>query len=127
MARFLGSEFRRLREQRGLTQRDLADLVGLSQAQISLHERGDDVPAPKVRFQYAEALGLTPEELEDLIGRDQLKESLRASTTLSQEAKRSIEDYIDFAWERDRQARADRPADPPGQDAEASGDGDGLP
>ena len=126
MARFLGAEFRRLREQLGLTQRDLAELVGLSQAQISLHERGDDVPAPRIRSRYAQALGLTPEELEDLISRDQLKDSLRASTTLSDEAKRSIQDYIDFAWERDRQARAGKPPATQVQKEESSGDREDL-
>ena len=106
MARFFGDEIRRLRQRCGLTQRELAALAGLTQAQISLHEKGEDVPAPRVRAKYARALGLSLEELQDLISRDRLKNSLRSSPMLSEEAKRSIEDYIDFAWDRDRQARA---------------------
>ena len=102
---YFGEQVRRLRTQLGFSQRDLAKLVGLSQAQISLHEKGEDLPGRAIRARYAQALGVTPEELEDLIRRSQVKEFLRASPTLSEQAKRSIEDYIDFAWERDRQAR----------------------
>jgi transcriptional regulator with XRE-family HTH domain len=102
---YFGEQVRRLRTQRGLTQRDMAKQVGLSQAQISLHERGEDLPGPAVRPRYARALGMTLEELEDLIHRSQVKEFLQASSTLSEEAKKSIEDYMDFAWERDREAQ----------------------
>ena len=105
---YFGEQVRRLRQQQQLTQRDMAKLVGLSQAQISLHERGEDLPGPAIRPRYARALGISLEELEDLIRRSQVKEYLRASPTLSEEAKRSIEDYIDFAWERDRQARQEK-------------------
>ena len=105
MNSYFGDQIRRLRTQLGLSQRDLAKLVGLSQAQISLHEKGEDLPGPVTRPKYARALGITPEELEDLIHRSQVKEFLWASSTLSEEAKKSIEDYMDFAWERDRKAQ----------------------
>ena len=105
MSKYFGDQLRRLRQERGLTQRDLAAAVGLSQAQISLHEKGEDLPAPAVRGKYARALGISAEDLEEMIDRGRLKEFLRASGTLSEEAKRSIEDYVDFAWNRDREAR----------------------
>ncbi|MDP3062679.1 MAG: hypothetical protein Q8O40_05655 [Chloroflexota bacterium] len=53
-------------------------------------------------------MGLSLGEFEDLIRRSQVKEFLRASSELSDEARRSIEDYIDFAWERDRRAQEER-------------------
>ena len=102
---YFGEQIRRLRQQQGLTQRDMAKQVGISQAQISLHEKGEDLPRSAVRVRYARALGISVEELEDIIRRSQIKEYLRASSNLSEEARRSIEDYIDFAWERDRQSR----------------------
>ena len=102
---YFGDQIRRLRARQGLSQRELAAMVGLSQAQISLHEKGEDLPGRPVRSRYARALGIAPEELEDLIHRSQVKEFLRASSTLSEEAKHSIEEYIDFAWERDREAQ----------------------
>jgi transcriptional regulator with XRE-family HTH domain len=105
---YFGEQVRRLRAQQGLSQRDLAKLVGLSQAQISFHEKGEDLPGPAIRPKYARALGITLEQLEDLIRRSQVKELLRASPNLSEEARRSIEDYIDFVWERDREARQQR-------------------
>ncbi len=108
MNSYFGEQVRRLRTQQGLTQRDLAKLVGVSQAQISLHEKGEDLPGPATRPRYARALGITLGELDELIRKSQVKEYLRASPDLSEEAKRSIEDYIDFAWDRDRQAREAR-------------------
>ena len=119
MSRYFGDQLRRLRLERGLTQRDLAEKVGLSQAQISLHEKGEDLPAPAVRAKYARALGISREDLEEMIDRGRLKEFLRASSTLSDEAKRSIEDYVDFAWNRDREARAQQ------RQAEAGKEGGG--
>lgn len=124
---FFGEQIRRLRTQKGLSQRDLARLVGLSQAQISLHERGADLPGPAIRAGYARALGITPEELEDLIHRSQLKEFLRASTSLSEESKRSIEDYVDFAFERDRRAREAEGRGRDGEYSEGPSDEGGLP
>ena len=126
MSRYFGDQLRRLRLEQGLTQRDLAAAVGLSQAQISLHEKGEDLPAPAVRAKYAHALGISAEDLEEMIDRGRLKEFLRASGTLSEEAKRSIEDYVDFAWNRDREARGQqRRQGEVGKD-EGSGDAKGL-
>ena len=126
MNAFFGQQLRHLRTEKGLSQRQLAALVGLSQAQISLHERGQDLPGPAARAGYAQALGITQEDLEDLIKRSQLKEFLRASSVLSEESKRSIEDYVDFAWERDRRAReAERGRLREGK--EGQGDQGGLP
>lgn len=107
MNTYFGEQVRIFRSRRGLTQRDMAKLVGLSQAQISLHEKGEDVPEPAIRPAYARALAITIDELEDIINRGQVKEFLRANPILSQEAKRSIEEYIDFAWDRDRRVRQD--------------------
>ena len=107
---YFGEQIKVLRSRRGLTQRDLAKLVGLSQAQISLHEKGEDVPGPAIRPAYARALAVSIDDLGDIINRGQVKEFLRANPILSQEAKRSIEEYIDFAWDRDRRARQDAKA-----------------
>lgn len=126
MSRYFGDQLRRLRLEQGLTQRDLAAAVGLSQAQISLHEKGEDLPAPAVRAKYAHALGISAEDLEEMIDRGRLKEFLRASGTLSEEAKRSIEDYVDFAWNRDREARGQQRRQGEVGKGEGSGDAKGL-
>ncbi len=106
MGKYLGEQIRLIREAKGLNQRQFAKMVGVSQAQISLHEVGEDVPSPKLRAKYAEGLGIPLDQLEEIISRERLKDFLRSAPNLSDEAKRSIEDYIDFAWERDRQARS---------------------
>ena len=81
-------------------------MIGVSQAQISLHEQGENIPSAKLYGVYAEALGISLEDFQEIMSKDRLKEFLRSAPNLSSEAKRSIEDYIDFAWERDRRARS---------------------
>lgn len=52
-----------LREQRGLTQADLARQLGVTPAAISKWENGSSKPRVEVLFQLAEILGVRPEEL----------------------------------------------------------------
>lgn len=53
----------RLRKERGLTQAQLADLVGVSQAHISRLERGDDSASLKLIYDIANALRVQPSDL----------------------------------------------------------------
>ena len=106
MGEYLGEQIRLRREAKGLNQRVFARMIGVSQAQISLHEQGENIPSAKLYSVYAEALGISLEDFQEIISKDRLKEFLRSAPNLSSEAKRSIEDYIDFAWERDRRARS---------------------
>ena len=57
-ARRLGANLRELRAHRGLTQRQLADLAGLSPGAIGALERGGRVPRADTAFRLAGALGL---------------------------------------------------------------------
>ena len=57
-ARRLGANLRELRAHRGLTQRQLADLAGLSPGAIGELERGRRVPRADTAFRLAGALGL---------------------------------------------------------------------
>lgn len=61
----IGSVIRTLREQRAMTQADLADLAGIGQSFLSRAEtsgRGDRISAA-VLERIARALGVTPEEI----------------------------------------------------------------
>ena len=53
----------RLRKEKGLTQAQLADLVGVSQAHISRLERGDDSASLKLIYDIASALNVQPSSL----------------------------------------------------------------
>ncbi len=57
------AELRRIRELRVLSQRDLADLSGLTQATIWRLESGKGEAHPKTVRRLAEALGVEPQEL----------------------------------------------------------------
>lgn len=51
---------RALRKKRGMTQRQLADAVGVEQGYISRLERGPSEPSPDVLRRLADALGVSP-------------------------------------------------------------------
>ncbi len=51
------------RERKALSQRDLAQLAGVSQFSISKIETGNQNPRPSTLRKLAAALGLTPEQL----------------------------------------------------------------
>jgi transcriptional regulator with XRE-family HTH domain len=58
-----GAVVRRAREQRGLTQEELAERAEVSATYIGFIERGDNVPTLTVILQLASALGIRPAEL----------------------------------------------------------------
>jgi len=62
-ARWFGSTIRRLREERQLTQAQLAEACGLSSTYLGIIERGENVPTLTVVLQIAAGLGLHPMEL----------------------------------------------------------------
>ena len=62
-ATWFGSTIRRLREERGLTQAQVAEAADLSATYLGIIERGENVPTLTVILQIAAALGLHPREL----------------------------------------------------------------
>ena len=71
-----GKKLRRLRKQKHLTQRQLADLIGVQHTIISFYELGDRVPSPEVIVNLASVrhvssdylLGLEKKETVDISG-----------------------------------------------------------
>jgi transcriptional regulator with XRE-family HTH domain len=61
-ARF-GEIVRRHRENRKLTQEELAEMAGISATYVGFIERGDSVPTLTIILQIAKALGIRPAEL----------------------------------------------------------------
>lgn len=58
-----GAVVRRLREEQGLTQEQLAERSGVSATYIGFIERGDNVPTLTILLQLAGALGISPSQL----------------------------------------------------------------
>jgi len=59
----LQNRLRELREAKGLTQAQLADLIGMSRKTVNTVENGVFVPSTIVALKLAAALGCTVEEL----------------------------------------------------------------
>jgi transcriptional regulator with XRE-family HTH domain len=60
---YVGDKVKRLRDERALTQEELADKAGLTVAALSRIERNNAEPRPTTRRKLAEALGVDPSEL----------------------------------------------------------------
>lgn len=56
-------KLRELRKQRGLTQQDLADIVGVSNVSLSNYERGAQMPDIHTLTKIANALGVSTDTL----------------------------------------------------------------
>lgn len=52
-----------IRQQRGMTQRQLADMLGISENTVSRHEMGAREMGINYLYQYADALGVDPSAL----------------------------------------------------------------
>ena len=61
----VGENIRRIRISRGYTQKQLGDLVGVSEAYIRAYEKGRRNPKPKSLQKIAEALCINPEVLKN--------------------------------------------------------------
>ena len=62
-AKWFGGTVRRLREERALTQAQLAEAAELSSTYLGIIERGENVPTLTVILQIASALDLHPMDL----------------------------------------------------------------
>jgi transcriptional regulator with XRE-family HTH domain len=60
---YVGDKVKRLRDERALTQEELADKAGLTVAALSRIERNNAEPRPTTRRKLAEALDVDPSEL----------------------------------------------------------------
>lgn len=63
MGNQFGERLRKLREEKGLNQEELAERATLSQSFLSFLETGEKLPTIRSLCKLAEALNKTPEEL----------------------------------------------------------------
>ena len=82
---------RELRKQKGLTMKQLGDLVGLAESTISLYETGKRQPDQDTMVFFADFFGIS---IDYLLGREE--ETEQASTQAVDRLKRVAEDTKDF-------------------------------
>lgn len=63
MRKLVGRNFARVRQERGLTQEQVAEISGFSQQYISGLERGHRNPTVVTLFELAQAVGVSPLDL----------------------------------------------------------------
>ncbi len=88
----IGVHLLALRRTAGLTQKALADRLGVRQPTVSRFEAGRDVPTPEMLDRLREALGLDEEartELEDRIA--ELRVEVRTARLLAREGARALQ------------------------------------
>lgn len=74
----IGSRIRKYRENKGLSQKDLADLIGVSNSRISNWEQGINRPNADIVADICKALNISPSELLDVqLSTDVLSEQER--------------------------------------------------
>jgi transcriptional regulator with XRE-family HTH domain len=98
----LGVRLLGLRRAAGLTQKALADRLGVRQPTVSRFEAGRDIPTPEMLGRLGEALGFSDEiraELEDRIG--ELRVEVRTARLLVRQGARAVQLQVG-----EREARA---------------------
>lgn len=74
----IGIRIRKFRELRGLSQKELADLIGVSNSRVSNWEQGINRPNADIISDLCKALDVSPSELLDIqISTDNLNEQER--------------------------------------------------
>lgn len=74
----IGTRIRKYRENRGLSQKDLADLIGVSNSRVSNWEQGINRPNADIVADICKALNISPSELLDVqLSTDKLTEQER--------------------------------------------------
>jgi len=103
----ISDRIRRLRIQKGISQKEFADQVGLHPAQYNRYEKGENVPATETLGKLADALGVSVDylyegETEDAIIADfddrellqMFKEIEKFSTDKKEHVKYTLKSYI---------------------------------
>lgn len=57
------NSIKRLREEKGMTQQELADEMGVTQQQISSYEKEQSIPSTKILFKMSKFFNVNPAEL----------------------------------------------------------------
>jgi putative transcriptional regulator len=117
----LGQKLRQYREERGITQRMLADAIGCTQGAVGLWEGGHKVPSIRNRLLIAEVLGLRPADIMPefapgtdnraiLVTEPDLIELVRFFRSLPEQDRPTLLSGAKAWWEAKTEHRADQPS-----------------
>jgi transcriptional regulator with XRE-family HTH domain len=112
----LGAQIRKIREELGLSQEQLAGRVGTAQSTISQLEQGERNPSYKTLRSLANALGVSVSyllgeaDVEELSDEEELL--FREYRGLSDDARRQLREYARFLQQVKRPARGEDDQDP---------------
>ena len=92
-----GKHLRELRKQKNLTQKQLADLVGIQNSVISFYELGDRMPSPEIIAKLASTLHVSADYLMGI----EKAESIDVSG-LSEEDIQAVRQLVDHLRKRNQ-------------------------
>ena len=105
----LGERIRRIREDQGLSQEDLANRMDTSQSAVSQLEKGDRNPSYRTLRKLAEALGVPVSYLlgdsEGLELSPEEEAHFREYRGLSESTRQELRDYLHYLRQREAQTK----------------------
>lgn len=88
----VGERIRELRKQRGWTQAQLADKIGVTKSVISFYERQDRAPSPEVLIKFANLFDVSADYL---LGIEKVEYNHLDVTGLSHKEIHALQDIVD--------------------------------
>ena len=100
----IGERLRMLRKKRGITQTELADVIGVKKSTISLYETGKSDPADEFKIAIAKYFGISLDYLIGVVDEDvcyyDRKKFLKYPDDISEEEEKLVGEFIDFIYHR---------------------------
>lgn len=93
----VGERIRELRKQRGWTQAQLADKIGVTKSVISFYERQDRAPSPEVLIKFANLFDVSADYL---LGIEKVDRNHLDVTGLSHKEIHALQDIVDALRKR---------------------------
>jgi len=107
----IGERLKILRKNKGITQKDLADILGVRKASVSLYETDKYDPADAIKIKIAKYFNISMDYLtgviDDEISYYKKDVFLKLPDNISSEEKRLIDDIVDLILFRRKQAILD--------------------
>lgn len=108
----VGENIKRIRKQRNLTQKQLGEIMGISQSAVGQFENSKTPPKNNTIFKFAEALSVSPAELFEgcpqsyVYGRS-LNEDYKDYLDIKEKAKENYERYREIVKDAEPDERRD--------------------
>lgn len=108
--KYVGKKIREYRIKKGLTQKELGDLVGVRHNTISQYEKGINAPEQNTIFKISRVLGIRVDDLfpptSDVDVSDELERALSLTQSLKLQEIQILKELIEKALSLDEEERA---------------------